>query len=138
MATQIDPNPAPSLTGRRPTRMVLVTALVVGSMRDTVPWAALATHTAPSAASTSIGPAPTRMEAVTRPNEFGGWVTAICRAGPTTPIQTPSASAATITSAEAALVTRRRRSRRRSPSRPATGSTRLMLPSSARVDARPR
>ena len=37
LATQIDPNPAARRTGLRPTRMVAVTVLVAGSMRETVP-----------------------------------------------------------------------------------------------------
>ena len=75
LATQMDPNPAASRTGLRPTGMVRVTVLVAGSTRETVPWAALATHTTPSPASTSTGPAPTGMVAATRPSAPGGGLT---------------------------------------------------------------
>jgi hypothetical protein len=128
LATQIDPNPAASRTGLRPTWIVCVTVLVAGSMRDTVPWAALATHTASSLTSTSTGRAPTGMVAATRPSEPGGGLTTgVTRSDWRTPIQATRASAVAVASAAAARVMRRRCRRRSRLSRPATGSSRVRL-----------
>ena len=67
LATQTAPPPAAMPVGRAGTVIVVVTALVSGSIRETVSSPTFATQTAPSPAAIATGDCPTVVVAVTAP-----------------------------------------------------------------------
>jgi len=57
--TQTEPSPTAMASALSPIRMVATTRLKLGSIFDTVPLTALATHTAPSPAAIPLASTPT-------------------------------------------------------------------------------